>query len=95
MNHDIIHGILSGLIGPIASKWASRFKCRLIFLVTVVGLYLSALMGLVYVHGWRIGFKLFMNRTTNFAGILVPMALGLLAVFIVFISSIGEQRKKE
>lgn len=95
MSHDVIQGILSGLIGPAVAKWAARFKYRLIFLVVVIGLYLSVFVNLVGTHGWHAGLKLFVHRTFNPAGILVPIASGLLAVVIVFISSLGMPEKKE
>lgn len=95
MSNDIYHGVIIGLVGPFLARLVSRFKYRLIFLVTVVGLYLAAFVSLVWVDGWHIGFELFIRRSFKPTLILAALGIGLLAVVVVFLSSLGSTDKKE
>ena len=93
MNHDIFEGAISGLIGPILGRFASRFKYRSVFLFVVVGVYLFLFLNTGLFLGWHVACVTFFDKLLTPAGILVPPSLGLLAVVGVYISSIGVSEK--
>ena len=95
MSNDIYHGIISGIIGPVIARWAERFKYRVIFLLAVTSVYVYTFFRVVKVHGWHLGVELYFQRMFTPTLILATIGAGLLAVGIVFVSSIATRNEKK
>jgi preprotein translocase subunit SecF len=82
-------GIFGGLFGRAIAQWMSRFKYWVIFSVAMVTVHVVA-----FIHDWlKVGIDLAIKRTIEFTftpvGILAPMGIGLLAVFVAIIGSLN------
>lgn len=95
MIDDVSRGILSGLFGPTITRWASKFRYRAIFLVTVISVYVFAFVSIVLGNGWHKAFETFVDRTRSPVGFLVPISIGLLVVACAFVWAIGMPDKKK
>ena len=88
-------GIFGGLFGPAIAQWLSRFKYRVIFLVVTVSVHIGLFVALIYSEGLHFAVDAMLKNTLTPVGILVPMGIGLLAVFVAFIGSLITPHKSE
>jgi len=90
---DITLAVLSGLFGPNIAQWLTRFRYRVIFIGTILGIYLTVFVTLIYDGGLRYAISAFVSKTFSFVGILVPVGIASLAVLCAFIASLGPRGK--
>ncbi|AJP58938.1 hypothetical protein UC34_22345 [Pandoraea vervacti] len=91
MQDDIFLGILSGLFGPVVARILSRYRYRFVFALGFLSLYVFVFVGLVVDMGWQAGWERFISGIFSATMILVALGAGLMAMFCVFVSSIGSK----
>lgn len=87
-------GLLGGLFGPAIMPWLIRYKYRVIFLLVMVGVHISCFVVGVFSKGLHFAIQAVVDKTFSPVGILAPMAIALIAVFVVFICSMNFHNKK-
>ncbi|CAB3810194.1 hypothetical protein LMG28614_07222 [Paraburkholderia ultramafica] len=92
---DIARVVLSGLLGPVVAEYLSRYKYRYIFLGTVISFYVCVFIGIAIKSGLKIAVGDFIANVPTVVGILVPIGLGCLAVFIAFVGSLNSHKSKD
>lgn len=95
MIDDISRGILSGLFGLPIVKWACKYKYQTIFLASVIGTNIYLFVGVAETKGWKEAARIMIEGAITPLGIFLPIGIGLIAVFCVFICAIGMPDKKE
>ncbi|MDN7674064.1 hypothetical protein QZM22_16405 [Burkholderia oklahomensis] len=90
---DLAHGILSGILGPAVAKWLSRFRYIFVFLAGVFGAEAYLICSLVSDKGWKQAIPTIHEKIFTPAGLFIPIAIGVIAVFCSFLASIGFSKK--
>ncbi|MBB3214946.1 hypothetical protein FHW67_004276 [Herbaspirillum sp. Sphag1AN] len=88
------YGIFGGLFGPVLSRWLSRFKYWIVFLLSVLGTYLGIFVLGIYEKGWTYAISIGLKRALEVDSLLAVAGIGLLVVFVAFIGSLGAPHKK-
>jgi hypothetical protein len=88
------HGLFGGLFGPALAQWMSRFRYWVIFLVVTLSVHIGLFVMGTFAKGLQFAIQVTIKNTLTPAGILAPMAIGLLAVFVAFIGSLNTPQKK-
>jgi len=86
--------MLGGLFGIPIVKWTQKFKYISIFIFVVIAVHASTFTSDVINSGVRVAAMKFMQYNLTFVGIMVPIAIGVLAVFCLFICT-GLLNKKQ
>jgi hypothetical protein len=87
-------GIFGGLFGPAIAQWMGKFKYWVVFLVAMMSAHLGLFVAGVYARGLQFAIKVTLRDTFTPVGILVPMGIGLLAVFVAFVGSLNNPKHK-
>jgi uncharacterized membrane protein YeaQ/YmgE (transglycosylase-associated protein family) len=95
MIDEIAYGILGGLFGSSIVKWLRRYKYRTIFFASVIGTNIYVFVEFAKLKGWREAARIMAEGATTYLGIFLPISVGLIAVFCVFICSLGIPKKKK
>jgi dipeptide/tripeptide permease len=86
-------GIFGGMFGPAIAQWMSRFKYWVIFLVATMSTHIGVFVAVLYADGLTFAIDAMLKNTLTPVGILVPMGIGLLAVFVAFVGSLSAPKK--
>lgn len=89
----VLHGIFGGLFGPAITKWLSRFRYWIIFLLSVLGTYLGIFILGIYEKGWEYAVSIGLKRALETDSFLAVVGIALLAVFVAFIGSLSATKK--
>ena len=87
-------GIFGGLFGPAIAQWMSRFKYWVVFLAAMTSTYIGLYVAGIYAKGLRFATQAMLENIFTPVGILVPIGIGLLAVFVAFVGSLNSPKKK-
>ncbi|UXU89093.1 hypothetical protein [Burkholderia sp. S-53] len=94
---EITKGILSAIFGSEFARWATRFRYPIVFLIGAVGSEIYMFVSIAAEKGARIALSLMLGKALTTVGLIFPVVMGVIAVFITFMASIGienEKRKK-
>ncbi|QRX81630.1 hypothetical protein [Glaciimonas sp. PAMC28666] len=83
------YGIFGGLFGPTVAQWLCRFKYWAIFLTAMVSTYIGLYIAGIYTKGLKFATQAMLENIFTPVGILAPMGIGLLAVFVAFVGSLN------
>jgi hypothetical protein len=86
-------GLLGGLFGPAIMRWLSRYKYWAIFLFVMLGVHIGIFVVGAYSRGLEFAIHATLAQTFTPSGILAPIAVALLAVFVVFIGSLNAPKR--
>lgn len=86
-------GILGGLFGPVIAQWMAKLKYWVVFLVAMMATHIGLFIVGAYARGIHYAIKVTLEDAFTPVGILVPMGIGLLAVFVTFIGSLNTPKK--
>lgn len=86
-------GLLGGLFGPVITRRLGGYKYWTIFLFVMLGVHIAAFAAGACLKGLPFALKAVSEKTFSPVGILAPIAIALLAVFVVFIVSLIHMRE--
>ena len=81
------YGIFVELFGPAGARWLSQFKYWTIFLVATMGTYAGLFVAKVYAKGWHLAVDEMLKNSSTLSGLMVPIGVGVIAVFVAFAGS--------
>lgn len=94
MNEGFWYGLIGGIFGPPIARWMGKFKYWTIFFVAMMATHIGLFIAGAYKRGLQFAVDATLKGTFTLPGILVPMGIGLLSVFVVFMGSLGSPPKK-
>ncbi len=86
-------GMFGGLFGPALATWLSRYRYWTIFVTATLGVHVSVFAIVGYKEGWSFAVQVLVEKTFTPAGILAPMAIGLVAVMVAFVGTLNSPKK--
>ena len=93
MFDGFLSGIIGGLFGQVITQWLSRFKYWVIFLTAMIGMHIGLFIAGAYARGIQFAIQATLKETLTPVGILLPMSVGVGAVFLAFLGSLNNPKK--
>jgi uncharacterized membrane protein len=85
-------GLFGGLFGPAIAQLLRRYKYWAIFLFVMSGVHLGIFAVGAFSRGLEFAIRATLEQTFTPSGILAPIAVALLAVFVAFIGSLNASK---
>jgi hypothetical protein len=91
----ILHGVFGGLFGPAIAQWLRRYKYWIVFLSATLATQVGYFIVGIQMKGFREAMKITFMSGFDPLFFLVPMGIGLLAVFVAFVGSLDARNKND
>lgn len=91
-------GIFGGFFGPAIVQFLRRFRLRVIFVASALGMELFIFFAGVWTKGWELAWHRMIEMAITPLGILLPLGTGALCVVVMVICApnlVGKKKNNE